>query len=99
MASPQRKLDDDNVDVREVATNNMVVAFMSILANLAYPERNPTKQRPEFNALPDSIKFTLYGTLLTSVNDGSGWRTRFSKSGKQWVTTGGAPLMTIKVQS
>lgn len=85
------------VDIREVVTNNMIVAFLSILGNLAYPERNPTKTRPEFNALPDAIKFTLFGTLLSSENDGSGWKMRFSKSEQQWVSTGGAPLITIEV--
>ena len=75
----------------------MIVAFLSILSNIAYPEINPTKPRPEFNALPDAIKFMLFGTLLSSENDGSGWKMRVSRSEKQWVSTGGAPLITIEV--
>jgi hypothetical protein len=97
--SPIRK---DNIeetgDVREVVTNNLIVSFLSLLSNFAYPERNPIKTRPTFNMLPDNIKFSLFGTSLTSVNDGSGWKTRFSQSGRQWVSTGGAPLITIEVQ-
>lgn len=96
--SPIRK---DNIeetgDVREVVTNNLVVSFLSLLSNLAYPERNPLKTRPSFNILPDNIKFSLFRTSLTSVNDGSGWKTRFSQSGRQWVSTGGAPLITVEV--
>jgi hypothetical protein len=88
----------ENVDVREIVTNNLIVSFLSLLSNIAYPERNPTKPRPSFNMLPDRIKFSLFGTSLTSVNDGSGWKTRFSQSGRQWVSTGGAPLITIEVQ-
>lgn len=97
--SPRRGTAREEVDIREIVTNNMIVAFLSILGNLAYPERNPTKPRPEFNALPDAIKFTLFGTSLSSENDGSGWKMRFSRSEKQWVSTGGAPLITIEVQS
>lgn len=97
IGSPRLTRTKDDIDVRDIVTNNMVVAFMSILTNLCYSERNPTKTRPEFNALPDTIKFTLYGTQLTSVNNGSGWKMRFSKSEKQWVSTGGAPLITIQV--
>jgi hypothetical protein len=98
MRSPQRETREE-VDTREIVTNNMIVAFLSILGNLAYPERNPTKTRPEFNALPDAIRFTLCGASLTSENDGSGWKMRFSRSEKQWVSTGGAPLITIEVRS
>lgn len=96
--SPRQGATRQETDVREVVTNNMIVAFLSTLSNLAYPERNPTKIRPEFNALPDHIKFTIFGTSLSSENDGSGWKTRFSRSERQWVCTGGAPLLTIQVQ-
>jgi hypothetical protein len=99
MRSPRREVTREEVDTREVVTNNMIVAFLSLLGNLAYPERNPTKTRPEFNALHDAIRFTLLGTSLTSENDGSGWKMRFSRSEKQWVSTGGAPLITIEVRS
>jgi hypothetical protein len=97
--SPQRNSTNDQNDIREIVTNNMIIAFLSILSSLAYPEKNPVKTRPEFNALPDAFKFTLMGAQLTSENDGSGWKKRWSKSEKQWVTTGGAPLVTIEVQS
>ena len=96
--SPQRNQTNDQNHIREIVTNTMVVAFLSILSNLAYPEKNPVKTRPEFNAWPDAIKFTLMGAQLASENDGSGWKTRWSNSEKQWVTTGGAPLITIEVQ-
>lgn len=98
IGSPRRGTAREEVDIREIVTNNMIVAFLSILGNLAYPERNPMKPRPEFNTLPDAIKFTLFGTSLSSENDGSGWKMRFSRSEKQWVSTGGAPLITIEVQ-
>jgi hypothetical protein len=97
--TPPRNPTNDQTNIREIITNNMVVAFLSILSSLAYPEKNPVKNRPEFNAWPDAIKFTLMGAQLTSENDGSGWKMRWSKSEKQWVTTGGAPLITIEVQS
>ena len=97
VTSPLRRRNDEEIDVREVVTNNMIISFMSILSNMAYPERNPTQPRPVFNAKPDNIKFVLNGYHLSSVNDGSGWKTRFSKSEKQWVPTGGAPLMTLEV--
>lgn len=88
----------EGVDVRGITTNTLIISFLWFLSNLVYPERNPTKPRPSFNMLPDYIKFSLFMTSLSSVNDGSGWKTRFSQSGRQWVPTGGAPLMTIEVQ-
>lgn len=96
--SPVRVVNEGPIDVREIVTNNMVVAFLSTLSNMAYPERNPTQHRPEFNARPDAIKFILNGSQISSENDGSGWRMRFSQTGNQRVPTGGAPLMTIKVE-
>lgn len=95
--SPLRQRNQEEVDVREVITNNMTIAFMSILSNMAHPQRNPTQPRPVFNAKPDCIRFFLNGHNLSSVNDGSGWKTRFSLSEKQWVLTGGAPLLTLEV--
>jgi hypothetical protein len=95
--SPSRQRNQEEIDVREVVTNNMIIAFMSILSNMAYPERNPTQPRPMFNAKPDSIRFILNGHHLSSANDGSGWKTRFSQGEKQWVLTGGAPLLTLEV--
>ena len=85
------------MDPRQVASNNMIVAFLQILSNMAYTNRSPTKERPGFNAKPGDITFTLFGHALSSVTDGSGWKMRFSKSQKQWIQTGGAPLMTIQV--
>lgn len=88
----------DNVNAREAVSNNLMIAFFRALSNIVYPQVDPTQPRPEFNAYPDSIPFLLYGDLLTSINDGSGWKTRFSKSENQWVHTGGAPLITLKVR-
>jgi hypothetical protein len=56
IGSPLPNSPKEEADIREIVTNNMVVAFMSILANLAYPERNPTKSRPEF-LIPSSLRF------------------------------------------
>lgn len=95
--SPQSNPTSKSTDIREVVTNNMIVAFLSTLSNMAYPQKNPTTTRPEFNAWPDCLKFSLMGAPLTSENDGSGWKMRYSKSEQQWVTTGGAPLITIEV--
>lgn len=97
--SSLRQRSKEEIDVREVVTNNMIIAFMSILSNMAYPERKPTQPRPVFNAMPDNIRFVLNGHHLSSVNGGSGWKTRFSQSEKQWVQTGGAPLLTLEVRS
>jgi hypothetical protein len=97
--SPPRRNNIEEPDhLLEITTNNLIISFLSLLSNFAYPERNPTKARPRFNLSPDSIKFSLYGTTLSSWNDGSGWKTRFSQTGGQWVGTGGAPLITIEVQ-
>jgi len=85
-------------DTTEVVTNNMIVAFLSILSNIAYPTKNPLHCRPEFNAKPDNLTLILMGASLTSINDGSGWKTRFSKTFNQWVRTGGAPLITLEVR-
>jgi hypothetical protein len=38
------------------------------------------------------------GAEIISINDGSGWKIRFSKTYSQWVRTGGAPLFTIEVR-
>lgn len=88
---------DNLVDTMEVVTNNMIVAFTSFLSNLFYPVRNPLQHRPEFNAKPDNFTLVLMGGHITSINDGSGWKTRYSKTYSQWVRTGGAPLITIEV--
>ena len=84
-------------DTTEVVTNNMVIAFLTTLSNLAYPTKTPSQSRPEFNAKPDNFSLVLMGTQITSINDGSGWKTRFSKTYNQWVRTGGAPLITLEV--
>jgi len=81
----------------EAVTNNMIVAFATILSNLAYPVKNPMQHRPEFNAKPDNLILVLMGGQITSINDGSGWLTRYSKTYNQWVHTGGAPLIMIEV--
>ena len=91
-------LGDNSNDTTEVVTNNMIVAFLSILSNVAYPMKNPPQCRPEFNAKPDNFTLILMGASLTSINDGSGWKIRFSKTYNQWVRTGGAPLITLEVQ-
>jgi hypothetical protein len=49
MASPQCKCIDNGNDVREVATNNMVGAFISILSNL--PTRKETPQNYVLNSM------------------------------------------------
>lgn len=90
---------DKLADTTEVVTNNMIVAFTTILSNMAYPVKNPLQPRPEFNAKPDNFTLMLLGAEITSINDGSGWKTRFSKTYNQWVRTGGAPLFTIEVRS
>jgi hypothetical protein len=92
--SPSNIIPDSLVDTMEVVTNNMIVAFTTILSNLVYAVR---PHRPEFNAKPDNLTLVLMGGEITSINDGSGWRTRFSKAYDQWVCTGGAPLITIEV--
>src|SRR5271169_2699495 len=76
----------------------MIVNFLHFLSNLAYPDKNPTQPRPEFSGKPDCLRFPLGGYLITSVNDGSGWKMRFSRSGNQWVPTGKVPLITIEAR-
>jgi hypothetical protein len=77
----------------------MVIAFLDILTTLAFPDFNPVKERVEVNEWPDSIKIVLNGTALTSINNGSAYKMRWSNTGNQWVTTGGAPIFTIEVRS
>jgi hypothetical protein len=77
----------------------MVIAFLDILTTLAFPDFNPVKERVEVNEWPDSIKIVLNGTALTSINDGSEYKMRWSNTVNQWVTTGGAPIFTIEVRS
>jgi hypothetical protein len=75
----------------------MIKDFVATLSMLPYPEVNPRKPRPKFDMRPDYIKFVLMGSLLKSENNGSGWMYRFSQRRRQWVATGGAPLITIQV--
>jgi len=105
-SSPSHRNDTDESsktselrDVQEVVTNSMIIAFLQVISTLRYNEFNPVKPRPVFSMLPDHIKFVLMGASLTSENDGSGWKTRWSRSGRQYVNSGGAPLLTVKVRS
>jgi hypothetical protein len=95
----RESLDEQLTDSSEVVTNNMIVAFASILSYLAYPVKNPLQDRPMFNAKPDSFTLLLQGAEIKSINDGSGWKMRFSKGGNQWVRKGGAPLISLEVCS
>lgn len=83
-------------DTREIITNNLLVAFLSLLSDIAYRINDPTRLRPEFNSCPERLKFLLAGGAVTSENDGSGWKMRFSKSTNQWVRTGGAPIISLE---
>jgi hypothetical protein len=87
------------LQVREIVTNSLIIAFLEVVSSIIYPEYNPVKPKPEFNVSPDHIKLVLMGSALTSENDGSGWKMRWSKSGGQYVSTGGAPLVTVEVRS
>jgi len=87
------------LEVREIVTNSLIIAFLQVVSSIIYPEYNPVKPKPEFNVSPDHIKLVLMGSALTSENDGSGWKMRWSKSGGQYVSTGGAPLVTVEVRS
>jgi hypothetical protein len=97
--SPFQSPPDEQQGPREVVTNSMVIAFLDNLSTLAYPDFNPVRQRPEFNACPDSIKIVVNGASLASENDGSAWKMRWSSTGNQWVTTGGVPLVTVEAGS
>jgi len=96
--SPQRAPRKQTRSLREIATNFFIINFLSFLTKLAYPVHNPARQRPHFDMMPDHIKFSLCEEVLSSENDGSAWKERFSASAGQWVTTGGAPLLTIQTK-
>jgi len=83
-------------DTREIVSNNLLVAFLSLLSDIVHRINDPTKPRPEFNACPERLKFLLAGGEVTSENNGSGWKMRFSKTTNQWVRTGVAPIISLE---
>ena len=87
----------DTEDTNEVVTNHMVFSFVAILSNMLYSHKSPTQPRPEIFIRPDNLILMLMGFEFRSINDGAGWKTRFSRSESQWVKTGGAPLFTLEV--
>jgi hypothetical protein len=93
------ELNVDAEDTNEIVTNHMVFPFIAILSNMLYSNKSPTQPRPEIFIRPDNLLLMLMGFEFRSINDGSGWKTRFSKSQSQWVKTGGAPLFTLEVSS
>ena len=96
---PDSPLDSnvDAEDTNEVVTNHMLFSFIVILSNLLYSNKSPNQPRPEIFIRPDNLILMLMGFEFRSINDGSSWKTRFSKSQSQWVKTGGAPLFTLEV--
>jgi hypothetical protein len=94
-----RDLNEDAEDTNEIVTNHMIFCFTSILSNILYSVKNPAQPRPEIFIRPDNLILMLMGFGFRSINDGSGWKTRFSKTQNQWVKTGGAPLFTFEVPS
>jgi hypothetical protein len=87
----------DTEDTNEIVTNHMVFSFIAILSNMLYSNKSPAQPRPETFIRPDNLILMLMGFEFRSINDGSSWKTRFSKSQSQWVKTGGAPLFTLEV--
>jgi len=84
-------------DTREIVSNNLLVAFLSLLSDIVHRINDPTKPRPEFNSCPERLKFVLAGGEVTSENNGSGLKMRFSKTTNQWVRTGVAPISNVQV--
>jgi hypothetical protein len=92
--SPRGSLDDEE-DSNETITNTMIQQFAHALCKLLYSAN--LQLRPEVSLAPDSLLLMLGGTGFRSINDGSIWKTRFSKSQRQWVKVGGAPILTLEV--
>jgi len=95
---PSESLEQNRGRVREIGTHFFIINFLSFVTKLAWPMNNPARRRTYVDLSPDQIKFRLCKETLSSENDGSVWKERYSTSAGQWSTLDGAPLLTIQTK-
>ena len=100
-----------NEDKTEAVTNILVITYLYLLAALENTTKEASSRKKvlfryvhpvialinSLSAHHDHFVVMVEGKACGSENDGSGWRSRWSQSGGQWVKSGQIPLCSIEV--